>query len=90
MTVRQSLSSQVSLALTEKEAALVVEIVAPLVVANSFYSPELTDAARQAAREAVEPVTQSYIAGQTVVSHGQVITAVDLGSTDCSWHGNIQ
>ncbi len=76
--VHQNLSSQVSLTLSENEAALAVEIVAPLVVANSFYSPELTDAARQAAREAVEPVTQSYIAGQTVVSRGQVITAVDL------------
>jgi putative nucleotidyltransferase with HDIG domain len=77
-SVRQNLSSQVSLTLTEKEAALTVEIVAPLVVGNSFYSPELTDAARQSAREAVEPITQSYIAGQTVVSRGQVITAVDL------------
>ncbi len=77
-TVRQNLSSQVSLTLTEKEAALAVEIVSPLVVANSFYSPELTDSARQAAREAIEPVTQSYIAGQTVVSRGQVITAADL------------
>ena len=55
-----------------------MEIVAPLVVANSFYSPELTDAARQAAREAVEPVTRSFVAGQTVVTRGQVITAADL------------
>jgi putative nucleotidyltransferase with HDIG domain len=77
-SVRQNLSSQVSLTLSENEATLVVELVAPLVVANSFYSPELTDAARQAAREAVEPITQSFIAGQTVVSRGQVITAVDL------------
>ncbi len=78
VAVRQTLSSQVSLTLSESEAALAVEIVAPLVVANSFYSPELTDAARQAARDGVEPITQSYIAGQTVVTRGQVITAVDL------------
>jgi putative nucleotidyltransferase with HDIG domain len=78
LSVRQNLSSQVSLTLTEKEAALAVEIVAPLVVANSFYSPALTDAARQTARESVEPVTQSYIAGQTIVSRGQIITAADL------------
>jgi cyclic-di-AMP phosphodiesterase PgpH len=77
-SVRQNLPSLVSLTLTEKEAALVVEIVAPLVVANSFYSPELTDSARQAAREAVEPVIQSFIAGQTVVAHGQIISAADL------------
>ena len=76
--VRQNLPSLVSLTLTEKEAALVVEIVAQLVVANSFYSPELTDAARQAEREAVEPAIQSFIAGQTVVTRGQVITASDL------------
>ena len=77
-SVRQNLPSLVSLTLTEKEAALVVEIVAPLVVANSFYSPELTDAARQTAREAVEPATQSFVAGQTVVTRGQVISAADL------------
>jgi cyclic-di-AMP phosphodiesterase PgpH len=77
-SVRQNLPSLVSLTLTEKEAELVVEIIAPLVVANSFYSPELTEAARQAARQAVEPVTQSYVAGQTVVTRGQVITVSDL------------
>ncbi len=77
-SVRQNLPSLVSLTLTEKEVALVVEIVAPLVVANSFYSPELTDAARQTAREAVEPATQSFVAGQTVVTRGQVISAADL------------
>ena len=46
--------------------------------ANSFYSPELTDAARQAARDAVQPVTRSFVAGQTVVTRGQVITPADL------------
>jgi len=75
---RQNLPSLVSLTLTEKEAALVVEIVSPLVVANSFYSPELTDAARQAAKESIEPSTQSFVAGQTVVTRGQVISAADL------------
>jgi putative nucleotidyltransferase with HDIG domain len=77
-SVRQNLPSLVSLTLTEKEATLIVEIVAPLVVANSFYSPELTEAARQAAGDAVEPVIKSYVVGQTVVTRGQVITAADL------------
>jgi putative nucleotidyltransferase with HDIG domain len=77
-SVRQNLPSLVSLTLSEKEAALAVEIVAPMVVANSFYNPELTDATRQAAREAVEPIIQSFVAGQTIVPRGQVITAADL------------
>jgi putative nucleotidyltransferase with HDIG domain len=77
-TVRQGLTDLVSFSLTEREAALVVGLVSPLVVANSFYSPELTETARQAARDAVQPVTRLFVAGQTVVSRGQVITPADL------------
>jgi putative nucleotidyltransferase with HDIG domain len=76
--IRQNLPSLVSLSLNEKEASLVVEIVSPLVVANSFYSPELTEQARQAARDSIEPVTQSFVVGQTVVARGQVISKADL------------
>ena len=77
-SVRQSLITLVSFSLTEREAALVVGLVSPLITANSFYSPELTDAARQAARAAVQPVTRSFVAGQTVVTRGQVVTPGDL------------
>jgi len=76
--VRQSLTTLVSFSLTERETALVVGLVSPLITANSFYSPELTDAARQTARAAVQPVTRSFVAGQTVVARGQVITPGDL------------
>jgi hypothetical protein len=76
--VRQGLSALVSFSLTEREAALVVGLVSPQVVANSFYSPELTDAARQAASQAVQPVTRFFVQGQTVVTRGQVITLQDL------------
>lgn len=73
-TIRQGLPSLVSLTLSEGEAALVVELVSPLITANSFYSPELTEAVRQAARDGVEPLTQSYLEGQTIVARGQLIT----------------
>ncbi len=75
-SVRQELPSLVSFSLSESEAALVVELVSPLVAANSFYSPELTEAARQVARDAVEPVTQSYLEGQAIVLRGQLVTDV--------------
>jgi putative nucleotidyltransferase with HDIG domain len=77
-TVRAGLPSLVSLNLTENEAAVTVELVAPLVAANTFYSAELTGAARQAARDAVQPVLQSYASGQTIVSRGQVVSGVDF------------
>jgi putative nucleotidyltransferase with HDIG domain len=77
-TVRQSLTALVSFTLAEREAKLVVELVSPLVVANSFYSPELTEAARQAARAAIQPIIQSFVEGQTVITRGQVIRPADL------------
>ena len=76
--VRQSLTTLVSFSLTEREAALVVGLVSPLIMANSFYSPELTDSARQAARTAIQPVTRSFVTGQTVIARGQVVTPGDL------------
>ena len=77
-SLRQGLLARVTFTLSRSEAGLVAELVSPLVAANSFYSPELTDAARQAAREAVPPVSQSYVEGQTIVTRGQVITDANL------------
>lgn len=76
--VRQSIPSLVSLALPEDQVALVTALVRPFIVPNEFISPELTEQTRQAAREAVAPVTQHYVAGETVVQRGQVLTPADL------------
>jgi len=73
-SMRRNVPSLVSLALTEDQAALVVELVSAFITPNSFSSPELTDAARQAARDAVQPVVQSYKPGEMVVAAGQVIS----------------
>jgi putative nucleotidyltransferase with HDIG domain len=77
-SIVKNLPSQASFSLTEHETALVVGLVSPLIVANSFYSPELTDSARQTAVDAVQPITRSFVQGQTVISRGQIITAEDL------------
>lgn len=77
-TVHQNMPTMVSFTLTEAEAALVIALASPFVAANSFYSPELTQAARQAARDAVPSVTQSYVKGQSIISSGQVISAADF------------
>ncbi|RME87172.1 MAG: HDIG domain-containing protein [Anaerolineae bacterium] len=77
-SIRRDIPSLVSLALSEENAQLVAELVRAFVAPNSLYSPELTEAARQAAREAIEPVVQSYKAGEIVVRSGEVITEADL------------
>ncbi len=78
IVVQESISSIVSFVLSEEQAAIVVELVTPFVVPNSFFSPELTNAAKQNARQAVEPVTQTYIAGEVVVRRGKALTETDI------------
>ena len=77
-TIRRSVPSLVSLALTEEQAKLVAELVSAFIAPNSFSSRELTDAARQAARDAVQPVVQTYKPGEMVVAGGQIITPAQL------------
>jgi membrane-associated HD superfamily phosphohydrolase len=71
-------SSFISLTLNEQQSALVAELVDAFVVPNSFYSEELTTAARAAARDAVKPIVQTYKTGETIVPTGEVITPADL------------
>lgn len=75
---RRTIPALVSLSLTEPQANLVVELVSGFVAPNSLYSQELTDEMREAARQAVEPVMQTFVVGETVVRRGQVVTDQDL------------
>jgi cyclic-di-AMP phosphodiesterase PgpH len=71
-------SSSVSLTFSEQQAALVTELVTAFVIPNSFFSQELTDAARLAAREAVKPIVKTYKTGETIISAGEIITPADM------------
>jgi len=75
---KRSLPALVSLALPEEQAKMVVELVGLFVTPNSFYSEELTEVRRQQARDAIMPVTRSFIKGETVVQRGQVISTANL------------
>ena len=77
-STRRSVSSLVSLALNEDQAAIVVELVSAFVTPNSVYSADLTEAAKKSAREAVEPIIQQYKAGEIIVLRGQILSAPQL------------
>ena len=78
VSIQSTVPSIVSFALTEEQAGLVVALVTPFVVPNSFFSPDMTDTAKQTARQAVEPVTQTYVAGEVVVRRGKVLNETDI------------
>ena len=77
-SAQSSVSSFVSLTYSEQQSMLVTELVTAYVVPNSYFSQELTDAAKQAARDAVKPIVQTYKAGETIVPAGEIITPADM------------
>jgi len=76
-TVDQKIPSLVSLSFPEDQAALISELVQAFVVPNSLYDEQLTEAARQAARDNVAPVTRSFMTNETIIQGGKVITVTD-------------
>lgn len=77
-TVKAGVFSAVSYLLDDNESAVVVALITPFITPNSFFSSELTEAARLQARQAVEPVTQAYLAGEIIVMRGRVITEANI------------
>jgi putative nucleotidyltransferase with HDIG domain len=77
-SIRRTIPSLVSLALNEEQAMFVAELVKAFVVPNSVYSEELTEEAKQSARDGVEPVIQEYKAGEMIVLRGQIISPADF------------
>ena len=75
---RRNIPTLVSLTLPESQAVLVTELVTAFVAPNSFFSETLTEAAREKARQSVQPVTRTYKAGETVVQRGQIISPATL------------
>jgi len=76
--IQAGVPSLISFTLNDEQSLIAAELVTPFITPNSIFSAEQTDAARQKARQAVEPVTQTYLAGETVVPRGKVLTAADI------------
>lgn len=72
----------VSVSLTEAQADLVTRLATPYIVPNSFYNDAQTTAARDAARQVVAPISQSFVQGQIVISRGRIVTETDLEALD--------
>jgi len=74
----QRVPSLVSLSLSEDQAAIVVELTRAFIAPNSEYSESATESARIEAMDAVTPVSRSFVAGQTIVTQGEILTDSDI------------
>jgi putative nucleotidyltransferase with HDIG domain len=77
-TARSTIPPTISLDLSTNQAVIVNEMVSVFLAANSFFDESLTEAARENARQAVVPVTRSFIDGQTVVRRGEILDESDV------------
>ena len=75
---RAALAQRISPSLPADQRALAVEILTPLLVANSSYSASLTQQARQAAAAAVPPVVVKISQGELIVLRGAALTPLDM------------
>lgn len=71
---RNRINILISYSLSQEQAEIISDLVSDLVKPNSMYSQAQTESARQEARASVEPVMKSFVAGETIVSRGQIIT----------------
>jgi len=76
--VKRNIPSMISFSLPSDQATIISTIVSQFVVPNSLFSQEQTDIARDKAQQSVTPIQKTFIAGQTIVRRGQIISPVDL------------
>jgi putative nucleotidyltransferase with HDIG domain len=71
---QRNISTLISFSMPQDQAEIVAELVTPFIVANSLFSEEQTKTAIETTRSQVEPVSRIYLAGETIVRRGQIIT----------------
>ncbi|MGZ8438900.1 MAG: HD family phosphohydrolase, partial [Candidatus Limnocylindrales bacterium] len=79
---RTGLSGRMAGGLDESERMLAAELISPLLVPNSSFSPELTAQARDRAAEAVEEVRVQILQGEVIVRAGTRLDAAQIEEID--------
>jgi putative nucleotidyltransferase with HDIG domain len=79
---RTGLSGRMAGGLDESERMLAAELISPLLVPNSSFSPELTAQARDRAAEGVEEVRVQILQGEVIVRAGTRLDAAQIEEID--------
>jgi cyclic-di-AMP phosphodiesterase PgpH len=75
---KQRVASLATLSLGEDARRVSVRLAQSLVIANTFLDEEMTEANRQAARKAVEPVIWSVREGEAILREGEIVTPLAI------------
>jgi putative nucleotidyltransferase with HDIG domain len=77
-STRAGVTNEVSLSLQADQVAITAELVAAFISPNSFFSESLTESAKQAASDRIEPVSVTFAAGETIIRRGEVVRSGDI------------
>jgi membrane-associated HD superfamily phosphohydrolase len=75
---KRAIPALVSISMTQDQASIVIHLVNGFVAANAKFNQDATTSASDQAREAVIPVTQSFAQGETIITRGEVVTALHI------------
>ena len=75
---RRRVIARVSLDMADEDAAIVSAFVQNLLLPNSFYNQTRSEERRQAARDAVEPITRTVERNETVLRAGDIVTDLEI------------
>lgn len=87
-TVKRNLDSKVDISFTNEQVSIIRQLVMPLIVPNSVFSEELTNAAREDAAKNIQPVVRNFAIGQIIVQHGQIVTPEDIEALEIAGLAN--
>jgi len=80
--VRNSVPSIVDYSFHEEQTSVIIDLVTPLIIPNSLYSDEKTQAAIELAISSISPITRSFISGETLIRRGQILNVEVLEALD--------
>jgi putative nucleotidyltransferase with HDIG domain len=80
--VRRRVPTQVDVRMTESQTAIVSTFVRAFIAPNTTINTETTASARQAARDAIEPISRTFAAGETIINRGELVTETDHESLE--------
>jgi hypothetical protein len=75
---RRALLTMVSITMPDEQAELVITLAGTFVAPNALYNQAATEAAKTEASEAVGTVHQTFAAGETIISGGQVVGELEV------------
>jgi hypothetical protein len=73
---QENIPTLISYSIPQEQALIIVSLTEPFIVANSLFSPELTETSQKEARNSVQPTIRNFMPGEIIVRRGQIITPV--------------